>query len=290
MARRVDLGSVVGPPGPEGDPGRGISSVSMEFYLSNSKTSQIGGSWTTSMPQWSKGKYLWTRYKIVYSNPSGTSYTAPTCDSTWEAVDDLEIGGKNLILDSAFPVSTEKWNLRTGYSIVTDVSPFPGRCNSIRCVNQNAKRLDVPGEFFAPYMLGRSLTLTFWIMCPDISKITTGINAWIGYRNAGYDAVGNNPLVITKDDFEQGGGNNAWIKFMIQGRRTTEGSDYCTFMFQPNNVQATFYIAAPKLEYGNVPTDWSPAPEDVEAESGTKIYAQASAPSGVASGTVWIDT
>ena len=29
--------------------------------------------------------YLWTRNKIVYKNPASTAYTAPVCDSSWEA-------------------------------------------------------------------------------------------------------------------------------------------------------------------------------------------------------------
>lgn len=89
-----------GATGNAGSPGQGISSVTTEFYLSTSKTTQTGGSWVTAMPTWSPGKYLWTRSKIVYVNPSKTVYTAPICDSSWEAVNDIEVGGRNLVLNS----------------------------------------------------------------------------------------------------------------------------------------------------------------------------------------------
>lgn len=78
--------------GATGATGNGISSYTAEFYLSTSKTSQSGGSWTTTPPTWSNGKYIWTRYKIGYTNGS-TAYTTPNCSSEWEAVNDVQ---KNL--------------------------------------------------------------------------------------------------------------------------------------------------------------------------------------------------
>lgn len=71
--------------GATGAVGTGIDSVTKEFYLSDSKTTQSGSSWQTKMPEWSYGKYLWTREKIVYKNPTSTVYTTPSCDSSWEA-------------------------------------------------------------------------------------------------------------------------------------------------------------------------------------------------------------
>ena len=78
--------------GATGATGNGISSYTAEFYLSTSKTSQSGGSWTTTPPTWSNGKYIWTRYKIGYTNGS-IAYTTPHCSSEWEAVNDVQ---KNL--------------------------------------------------------------------------------------------------------------------------------------------------------------------------------------------------
>lgn len=75
--------------GETGASGKGINKIEQEYYLSSSKTTQTGGSWVTSMPQWSKGKYLWTRYKITYENPTSIAYTSPICDSSWEAANDV---------------------------------------------------------------------------------------------------------------------------------------------------------------------------------------------------------
>ena len=95
-----------GKDGQDGSDGKSVSSMTTEFYLSTSKTTQTGGSWTTTMPTWITGKYLWTRYKIVYTNPSSTAYTTPVCDSSWEAVNEIEIGGRNLLLQTGIPKSS----------------------------------------------------------------------------------------------------------------------------------------------------------------------------------------
>lgn len=75
-----------GAQGPTGATGTGVASMTQQYYMSDSKTTQTGGSWVESMPTWSNGKYLWTRYKVVYKNPASTVYTTPVCDSSWEAV------------------------------------------------------------------------------------------------------------------------------------------------------------------------------------------------------------
>ena len=77
-----------GPTGPTGATGTGVASMTQQYYMSDSKTTQTGGSWVESMPTWSNGKYLWTRYKVVYKNPASTVYTTPVCDSSWEAVNE----------------------------------------------------------------------------------------------------------------------------------------------------------------------------------------------------------
>lgn len=81
---------IKGETGAKGDTGTGVQSITTEFYLSTSKTSQVGGSWVTTMPNWENGKYLWTRKKIVYKNPTSTAYTEPVCDSSYTAVNELE--------------------------------------------------------------------------------------------------------------------------------------------------------------------------------------------------------
>lgn len=72
----------------DGSTGQGIDSIVIEFYLSTSKTSLTGGSWSTSQPTWKANTYLWTRNKITYKNPTKVEYTTAQVDTTWEVIND----------------------------------------------------------------------------------------------------------------------------------------------------------------------------------------------------------
>lgn len=75
-----------GPAGPagvngtNGKDGRGIRSSVTEYYLSTTPSAVTGGSWSTSVPAWSSGKYYWQRLHITWSD-GGTSYTDPVFNS-----------------------------------------------------------------------------------------------------------------------------------------------------------------------------------------------------------------
>ncbi|MFR9506136.1 MAG: hypothetical protein SNI32_08665, partial [Rikenellaceae bacterium] len=94
----INYSPAVNVTGSQGDEGRGVVSITEQYYLSTSKESLAGGSWSDSSYTWSSGKYIWTRSKITYS--SGTpliAYTDPYCDSSWEAVNEIQVGTVNLL-------------------------------------------------------------------------------------------------------------------------------------------------------------------------------------------------
>lgn len=96
-----------GAQGPTGPAGTGVASMTQQYYMSDSKTTQAGGSWVESMPTWSNGKYLWTRYKVVYKNPTSTVYTTPVCDSSWEAVNEESIKRQSAIETKANEITSK---------------------------------------------------------------------------------------------------------------------------------------------------------------------------------------
>ena len=96
-----------GAQGPTGATGTGIASMTQQYYMSNSKTEQSGGSWVDSMPTWSIGKYLWTRYKVTYKNPASTVYTTPVCDSSWEAVNEETVKRQSAIETKANEITSK---------------------------------------------------------------------------------------------------------------------------------------------------------------------------------------
>lgn len=71
---------VNGTNGTNGKDGRGIKSSVPEYYLSTTPSAVTGGSWSTSVPAWSSGKYYWQRLHITWSD-GGTSYTDPVFNS-----------------------------------------------------------------------------------------------------------------------------------------------------------------------------------------------------------------
>ena len=95
------LGNITTIKGPKGDKGESVDDITVEFYLSTSKTELVGGEWKTEPDKWIAGHYMWTRNKIVYKNPARTEYTTPVLDSSWEAIEDLEQDIKNELDDKA---------------------------------------------------------------------------------------------------------------------------------------------------------------------------------------------
>lgn len=89
-SKPVCITGAKGSTGSTGATGTGVDSITEEYYLSTSKTTQSGGSWVTTPPAWVSGKYIWTRSKIVYKNPASTVYTTPVCSSEWEAANAVD--------------------------------------------------------------------------------------------------------------------------------------------------------------------------------------------------------
>lgn len=53
-----------------------IASVDVEYYLSTSATSLVGGSWSTTAPTWVNGKYMWSR--TVKTDGAGNKTYSPS--------------------------------------------------------------------------------------------------------------------------------------------------------------------------------------------------------------------
>lgn len=66
---------VYGDTGGKGETGKGIKSVTPEYYLSTSNKTQTGGSWKTTQDTWSSGKYYWTRDSINWNDGTTTTTT-----------------------------------------------------------------------------------------------------------------------------------------------------------------------------------------------------------------------
>lgn len=222
-----------GSTGATGSAGTGIVSITEEYYLSTSKTSQTGGSWVTDPPTWSSGKYMWTRSKIVYKNPTSTEYTTPVCDSSWEAVNEVEIGGRNLLLKS---VSYNDIEIP-----LKDTSRNPGPIKV------------TPGE---------NISVSF-----DVKTVSSQKNKNTAllqyYREDGTRIEESNEWVISDEDEE-------YRRVAKTDIVPNEAVIFRLGLRSSDGVVNTY--SRIKIERGNKATDWTPAPEDIENELKDNYY------------------
>lgn len=74
-----------GQDGIDGSDGTSVESVIVQFAKSMSTTTPPTSGWSTTMPSYEKGYYLWRRVGVKYSNTSSYVYGTPTVDTSWTA-------------------------------------------------------------------------------------------------------------------------------------------------------------------------------------------------------------
>lgn len=261
-----------GSTGGTGATGTGVESITTEFYLSTSKTSQSGGSWSATMPTWSSGKYLWTRNKIVYKNPSSTVYTTPVCDSSWEAVNEIQIGGRNLILKT---------------------QTFDDLLKGMSKIEETYKNLTVRGGIlttaitniceyiFTGFNYGDIYTLSFYAK-GNITSLHAFFYGGTGYVKAkpiacSHEADQNTSFADGNTNF--GTLTSEWTRYWVTWEIADTGDlsieKRILLRTDGSSVGKEVYVCGIKFEKGNKATDWTPAPEDTEqslTDTSTEIY------------------
>ena len=218
--------------GQNGSPGRGVKSTEITYQIWANGTSTPNGTWTTTVPDTTADKpYLWTRTVITYTdNTKSTSYSV---GSTLKGVN---VGGRNLILKSK------------------DLSSFLNESSAnVQFSSGVFKRLNTNdgSAYGIYYFYTQVLQNTVYTASINIKNI----NGTIGFGI---------------------GGNNGW-RDIVQASFTTNGVHTLTFKTTSSHSKIRFYVfsthvnttctlSEAKLELGNIATDWTPAPEDVDAD------------------------
>lgn len=261
----------MGANGSPGSTGRGIQSITTEFYLSTSKTTQTGGSWTTAMPNWTSGKYLWTRSKIVYKNPSGTEYTAPVCDSSWEAVNEIEVGGRNLAERTNNGKSGWYWTMRTGDYTAEDY--IVNGVNGVKLKRGDVAQSDWSVIFYnyikpKKYEANTEYTVSFDCLAYSAFRFNVSFRE-NSSGNAMTNTVKTSPTV-----------SNQWTKVTATLKTLATlpeeiGSQVLYLTNMPSDVGKAYYFKNLMIEKGNKASDWSPAPEDLQDYTDSQISSAA---------------
>ena len=147
-----------GKPGAKGDDGVSVTHTDVEYYLSTSETELSGGTWQSTAPTITDGKYLWGRTKITYSNGL-TAYTGAYCIS-------------KAMADSAKPQIDQV--VQTTRQQITDVQQNVNSIilsaleNYVKTGDFGSYKEDVSSQLS---LLSNQLTLKFDKATADITKV-----------------------------------------------------------------------------------------------------------------------
>ena len=258
--------------GQNGSPGRGIKSTEVTYQIWKDGTSTPKGTWQTTVPDTTSDKpYLWTRTVITYTNNSkSTSYSV---GSTLKGVN---VGGRNLIRygkgDSKNGIFKNFTNMGDDYAEVTIKSKK-------KYSNVHIDTGFVLGcrdyKVGAVYIWSYDIMYTEW----NFPSGTDRSEFWMGQRYtmapSGQTGTGLwKP--VTQHDLPVVGTNgcklNEWYHvektiLIPEQASSNVGNESAILLYNSNaNVEASFTARFKnvKLELGNIATDWTPAPEDVD--------------------------
>lgn len=270
-----------GNPGSTGPQGVSVTTIKDQWYKSTSNTAQAGGSWSDTQPNWESGKYIWTRSHITFSNGNTTttnpvlanainnananaSNAVSTANTANNKVNDLKIGGRNLIpvgmIKNCNGLSTFSYDKTS--NTWTCVAPI-GSNSWGRGIyfDTGVKKIYIPRGY--TYIISLEVN-------PEVACI------WNADINNGFDGMpsgtGNdNDNVSLRKSSDHSLVANKWQRVWFSYTPRTDVS-YDIFDASSNwgiiTTDATspikFKIRNVKGEFGTVPTDWTPAPEDVD--------------------------
>lgn len=184
------------------------------------------------------------KYALEQAN-SALSSAKSYADS---AVDNIEVGGRNLVLDSInFRYNSNfAGNARFSSIIVEDSSALSGHHTEMTCtVSGTGGAYGYPLHYTFD-SIGKTITISFYWKCNTERKLSIGI------ENGGTfnETVSTDWKKITKTYVPY---RNYYA--MVWYARESQW-----------NVGDVLYIRDLKIEFGNKATDWTPAPEDTQSQ------------------------
>ena len=286
-----------GEDGISGTDGIGVNNIVEEYYLSTSKETQEGGEWVETPPTWEVGKYMWTRSRIEYSNGT-VEYTTPICDSSWEAannvttelqeidkriakievdsdsitstvshitnkVDNMTIGTRNYVLNSAFNNDTKGWTFHDNCYIdkTKTLNNYPS-CKSEQSGLtadswRGCRNFSLPTRNNLGIKEGETWTFSCWYYVENKTTFDSGLVLEIKGKPSG--STNDNTLAnvpVSKDNIIEG----KWTR-LVKTFTVNKNYDEC-YIYAYVIRNGTAWFTCFQLEKSTVVSDWNTAPED----------------------------
>lgn len=180
----------------------------------------------------------------------------------------LQIGGRNLVFNSAtMPAGNGRKSWRASGGTVTHVGltnpPIDGISGAIRVTNNSSAsaRVGMAQDYiYGDYKEGDKLTISFYMRASTTVE-TTGIAIEPYWRESAKYAANYDSNITTITTQWQ----RVYGTATIVGNWTGEASLGYAYLTVPSG--GWFEVCGMKVEQGEVPTAWSPAPEDLDEKA-----------------------
>lgn len=201
-------------------------------------------------------------YKLDISASSIKFATGKTVDMViQESVDNIQIGGKNLLRGSniteLYPDQLwENGHFKVGSGgdgvgsvVPIKDTPIPGIDNAVQILGNTTGNRDI-AQTVTPMVADREYTFSVWVKGTGKLYIRVGMNLDTGWT-------------ADKTLFQEDIAYTTWTRF-VKTFTTNSTIAERTMQFGIKGECTEILFVGPKLELGNKATDWTPAPEDVD--------------------------
>lgn len=264
--------------GATGATGKGVSAITPQYYLSTSNTTQSGGSWSNTRPSWVSGRYYWMRDYIQWTDGSVTA-SAPQLatdlnnlysslktvtdtvssqgtqlstvqgqisSKVWQqdittAVTNLQIGGRNLYKGTKY--WNGEWIIKDGVTIAGDVAKMTA--------------VAYPSYGTVAVKSKEQYTISIEIKSDTAHTTAEGGVILLDFVDS------KNQHVVAK--WVPGSFTTEWKRINYTFDVPESHNIVALWVGLRNNSNKVVYFRYLKLEKGNKATDWTPAPEDIDA-------------------------
>lgn len=186
-----------------------------------------------------------------------------------DKIDNLEIGGKNLLLNSSLSQNLDKWTQNGSPTISNGYCVINGALATTKYILQEKTSLLVANKTHR-FTFSGELAMTSnsvkgttnYYVRPYVDGQLDG--SWYGgsFVSAKYNGVAKTSLGNLQDAIFNDKGNG-FKKFEYVFDYNGNASQFNVYIYT-RDFTGSLYIRNLKLETGNVSTDWTPAPEDVQ--------------------------